>query len=135
MTPATCNFVCGDVVPMPTLPIELIRTLSVPSVEAASVLAAGRNHPIPTSPAKLYVGAAAVPVLVATDAPPVTGEVSPVDVMLKIVDPPTVIPIAFADGLKNPVSESALNEILGAPPVPAAAVTLVAAPPALTKSV
>lgn len=57
-----CNLVDGEVVPIPTFPLESTRTRSVPLVETAMLSAAGKNNPLFVSPVGTMAGAAAVPV-------------------------------------------------------------------------
>ncbi len=71
------------VVPIPTLPLESIRTRSAPFVAAANVSAAGEKHPVFGSPLKLYVGFAALPVAVATSGPLAFGDCMPVELNSK----------------------------------------------------
>ncbi len=63
--------------PNSDVPEESIRTRSLPPVLAARVSAAGRNHPVSVSPAKLNVGDAAVPLAVVITPPPVVAETIP----------------------------------------------------------
>ena len=99
LVPLTVSFDPGFVVPIPTLPLELIRTRSTPPVLAPNVFAPGLNQPVSKSPAKLYVGVLEVPLPVCTRAPPVVGETIPAELKLKIFVPVAATPIVPADGL------------------------------------
>ena len=61
VAPTTCRAPAGLVVPIPTLPVEVMRIASTPPSANASVSAAGLNSPVFGSPSKLKLGAAAVP--------------------------------------------------------------------------
>jgi hypothetical protein len=46
LAPVTSSFDDGELVPIPTLPLESIRIRSVPLVAIAAVSAAGKNTPV-----------------------------------------------------------------------------------------
>ena len=60
LVPATLP-ISGEVVPIPTLPPDVIRTFSVPAVLKANVSDAALNIPVLSSPLNIKLGEAAVP--------------------------------------------------------------------------
>ena len=60
IAPAVCSKRVGVYMPMPTFPLERMRTLSAPVVPMARVPAAGAKIPVLASPVKANPGAAAV---------------------------------------------------------------------------